>query len=118
MPSFSTPGQLLSIPLEFLLDVVRFPYWWYSGGLKDLLSWVRQSFKEARQRLALGIFARSFFKPMYQDYSWQGRLISLAARFFILILKLVRWLGWCLFYGLIIILWLVLLPLIIYMLVR
>ncbi|MFZ5391509.1 MAG: hypothetical protein ACOZAJ_04535 [Patescibacteria group bacterium] len=117
MADYFIARQLINIPIEFLLDIVRFPYWWYSQGLKKVLLWCWQSFKLSRQKLALGVFVRNFFKPMYQDYSWQGRLISLLARLFILFFKLVRGFIITVWYVFLILIWLFLLPVTIYWLV-
>ncbi len=117
MADYFVARQLLNIPMEFLLDVVRFPYWWYSRGLKKVLFWCWQSFRLNRQKLAIGLFMRNFFKPMYQDYSWQGRLISLLARFFILLFKLAKGLLLATWYLLLVLVWLSVLPAAIYALV-
>ncbi|MBU1039422.1 hypothetical protein KKC17_04345 [Patescibacteria group bacterium] len=110
MADYMAARQLMSIPLEFLLDVIRFPVWWYSKGLVKVAVWCWRSFRINRQKLALGLFVRSFFKPMYQDYSWQGRLISLLARFLILLVKIIRLVVIVVWYLLLILLWLLLLP--------
>lgn len=95
---------------EFIFDFVKFPWWWYSGGLVSLLSWCGQSWRETRQRIGLGFFVRYFFQPMYQDYSIQGRLISLVMRTILTIVKLVRFVLAGLYYVVIILGWLLLLP--------
>lgn len=100
-------GQLLG---EFIFDFVKFPWWWYSGGLVSLLSWCGNHWRETRQRIGLGLFIRYFFQPMYQDYSWQGRLISLVMRTILIIVKLVRYILASFYYLAIILGWLLLLP--------
>ncbi|MFA4818557.1 MAG: hypothetical protein WC621_01810 [Patescibacteria group bacterium] len=101
-------GQLI---FEFLADVVRFPWWWYGGGLKQLAAWSGRAWANTRARVGLGIFVKYFFKPMYQDYSWQGRIISLVMRSILLIVKLVHLLVAGVVYLIPILLWLVILPL-------
>ncbi len=96
---------------EFLFDFARFPWWWYSGGLKLVAQKCWRGWGTARARVGLGIFARYLFKPMYQDYSWQGRLISLAMRLVLLLEKTIRFIFWTVWYLAILIVWLLLLPL-------
>lgn len=57
-------------------DILYWPVWWYKEGLsmawhfflKQLFSW--------HKRLGVGIWIKNWFKPMYAQYDWQGRLIS------------------------------------------
>lgn len=100
-------GQLL---LEFLLDIVRFPVWWYTGGLKLVARWCWRSFELARWRVSLGKFLRSFFIPMYGDYTWQGRAISLFLRLFIVLWKTARVIVTAVWYLALLAAWVVLLP--------
>ena len=102
--------QLAELILEFLLDVVRFPWWWYSGGLRSAATWCWQGFSSARARVSLGLFLRHFFTPMYGDYSFSGRVISLIMRFCLVIFKFIR-LGLAgVWYLLWLVVWLLLLP--------
>lgn len=102
--------QVSDLVLEFLFDIFRFPWWWYSGGLKHVGGWCWRGFNETRARVALGLFARYLFKPMYQDYSLTGRLLSFVMRLILIVIKLVRLGLSLLWYGLIVTAWLLLLP--------
>lgn len=102
--------QTTDLVIEFLFDVVRFPWWWYSGGLKLVFDKCWRGLTIARARVGLGIFARYLFKPMYQDYSWQGRIISFFMRLFLLIEKSIRLTIMTIWYLAIFIIWLLLLP--------
>jgi hypothetical protein len=108
--------QVAELILEFLLDVVRFPGWWYSSGLRSAAVWCWQGFGSTRARVSLGLFLRHFFTPMYGDYSFSGRAISLLMRFFLVIFKFLRLVlaaGWYLLWFVV---WLLLLPLTLFML--
>lgn len=100
-------GQLV---LEFLLDAVRFPLWWYSGGLQLVARWCWRSFELTRWSVALGKFLRNFFAPMYGDYTFSGRAISLFLRIFIVLWKIVRLTVTAAWYVVLLTLWLALLP--------
>lgn len=102
--------QISELILEFLLDVVRFPVWWYAGGLKLVALWCWRSFEATRWSVALGKFARHFFQPMYGDYSWSGRAVSLLMRTVIIVWKTVRLSVTSLWYVALLVAWVVLLP--------
>ncbi|MDP3986282.1 MAG: hypothetical protein U1C53_02895 [Candidatus Veblenbacteria bacterium] len=102
--------QSADLVLEFVLDVVRFPWWWYSGGLTIVAERCWRGFSTARARVSLGVFARYLFKPMYQDYTWQGRAISLAMRLVLLIAKSIRLLVAAAWYLAFLVGWVLLLP--------
>lgn len=95
---------------EFIFDFVKFPWWWYSDGLVSVISWCGGHWREHRQKIGLGFFARYFWQPMYQDYSWQGRIISLIMRSLLMIVKLFQFLLVSIYYLLLILGWLLLLP--------
>ncbi len=102
--------QTSQLFLELLADLWRFPWWWYSGGAKLVGLWCWNGFSETRARLAIGLFVRYLFTPMYQDYTIQGRFISFFMRLFLLIVKLVRLAFSAVWHALVFLIWLVLLP--------
>lgn len=100
-------GELL---LEFLLDVVRFPLWWYAGGLKLVALWCWHSFEATRWSVALGKFLKHFFAPMYGDYSYSGRAVSLLMRTVLTVWKTIRLCVTAVWYFALLLVWVVLLP--------
>jgi len=102
--------QTADLVFEFLFDVVRFPWWWYGGGLKLVVAKCWRGFGATRARVGLGIFVKYLFKPMYQDYTWQGRIISFFMRLVLLVAKLVRYVIAAIWYGALVVVWLLLLP--------
>ncbi len=82
--------QVATLAFEFISDAVRFPWWWYSAGVARVGRWCWRGFSETRARVSLGVFVRHFFTPMYQDYTIQGRLLSIAMRFVLVFAKLAR----------------------------
>lgn len=102
--------QTADLVFEFVFDLVRFPWWWYSGGLKTVVAKCWRSFSATRARVSLGIFVRYLFKPMYQDYTWQGRLISFFMRLVLLLFKLLRLALSAIWYFILVVIWLLLFP--------
>ncbi|MFH1867270.1 MAG: hypothetical protein ABIJ81_04285 [Patescibacteria group bacterium] len=96
--------------VNVVADIWRFPWWWYTSGVKFIGEWCMMRMHETWERLAIGLFFRYFFKPMYGDYTISGRAISLAMRFVLIIYKLVRLAFWAIWYTAIFIAWMVLLP--------
>ncbi len=91
-------------------DLWRFPVWWYTDGVKFIGQFVLEKIGDTWERLSIGLFIRYFFKPMYADYTWSGRIISVFMRFFLIIYKSVRLVFWVLWYGTVLVLWLTVLP--------
>lgn len=102
--------QIGELILEFLLDVVRFPLWWYGGGLKLVANWCWHSFEATRWSVALVKFLQHFFQPMYGDYTFSGRAVSLLMRTFLVVWKTIRLTVTALWYLALLMVWLLLLP--------
>ena len=102
--------EISKLLLETVNDLWRWPLWWYTLGFKMVLDWAAQSIKDTWERLAIGLFFKYFFKPMYSDYTWSGRAISLVMRFILIIYKLIRLVLWSGWYLLLVLFWLTVLP--------
>ncbi len=61
-------------------DVWRFPVWWYSEGLFKVLKNVGLFVKGYARRLALMVWVKNIFVPMFGRYDWQSRIISVFMR--------------------------------------
>ncbi|MFA5070695.1 MAG: hypothetical protein WC528_05450 [Patescibacteria group bacterium] len=102
---------------ELVFDVVYFPVWWYTAGLKkaglffvnEVLSW--------SNRLSLKILFMNLLKPMYGDYSRSGRIISFFLRIIVFFYKLVLMVIWLAILLVLLLLWLVLPVFIVYMII-
>lgn len=66
--------------VDALLDVLFFPVWWYADGLKRLSIYLLRAFQHADVRLAPGLWLKNIFVPMFGQYDWQGRLMSIFMR--------------------------------------
>lgn len=67
--------------LEAVADVFYFPVWWYTGGVKHAARWCFELFRNGNKMLAPGLWLKNIFVPMFGQFDWQGRLISIFMRF-------------------------------------
>lgn len=74
------PLILQRLAMEFVSDVFYFPVWWYTKGLKRFVIACGYAVQEAELSLAPGIWLKNIFVPMYGQYDWQGRLMSVFMR--------------------------------------
>ncbi|HLD60614.1 MAG TPA: hypothetical protein VJA27_00565 [Patescibacteria group bacterium] len=84
--------------LEALFDLVYFPVWWYTGGVKHAARWCFGLFQSGNRTLAPGLWLKNMFVPMFGQFDWQGRIISVFMRLVNVIgrtIALVFWLGIC-----------------------
>ncbi|MFW0837864.1 MAG: hypothetical protein ACKKL5_02580 [Candidatus Komeilibacteria bacterium] len=79
---------------DFVRDIIYFPIWWYSAGLILAGRWFSRGLRAGTQRLALVILFRYWFKPMYGQTDWQGKIISFFMRTVTLLWKFFLWMIW------------------------
>lgn len=82
-----TIGSVGVVLDEVLVRAVRFPLWWYSGGLVEFGRRVLRAEAEWLERLGLRILLTNLFTPMFGDYSRSGRVISFFMRIVLLVVK-------------------------------
>ena len=68
-------------------DILYWPVWWYRGGLKMTWQILFKWIFAWHNRLGVGIWIKNWFKPMYAQYDWQGRIISFFFRTITIIWK-------------------------------
>ena len=90
---------------RFILDILYFPLWWYTRGFTRTIKFALRSVADAERQIALGIWLKAMFKPMFQDYTWEGRMVSFFMRIMLLIFKIVMFGAWVIGAILIIIAW-------------
>lgn len=61
-------------------DIILFPVWWYSRGLLLVWRWSWQTLQDYAEYFALRIWIQNLFVPMFGQYDWQSRLISVVMR--------------------------------------
>jgi len=94
-----------------MLDILYFPIWWYTLGLKKRARGFVNNINTLSRYLALKILLTNLFKPMFGQYNWKGRLISLMMRSIQLVFSLLLFLVGVIFILAWLILWIILPPL-------
>ncbi len=102
-------GQALkSLFLDSIWEVLYFPFWWYSQGLKRIILYSLQGIKNTNSNLALSIMFKHIFKPMYGQYDRTGRIISFFMRLVLLLAKVIAFTFFIIFYIALILFWIIL----------
>lgn len=65
---------------ESLGSVLHFPVWWYSTGLIRAFTFMRRAIVGYARSIALSVWVKNIFTPMFGRYDWQSRLISVFMR--------------------------------------
>ncbi len=66
--------------VDFLTDLVRWPVWWYSRGLILVTGWVIQAVRNYGRSLAIWVWIKNIFVPMFGRQDIQSRIISFFVR--------------------------------------
>ncbi|MCF7907188.1 hypothetical protein K9K85_02830 [Patescibacteria group bacterium] len=85
---FALLNIVKSFFFETLLSIFYFPIWWYTKGLKKRFLFFKERIKALSNALALKIMFTNYFKPMFGDYSRQGRMISFFMRTVLLLWRI------------------------------
>ncbi len=103
---------------DLFLSLGSWPIWWYSRGLKRFHKFFIKRVKLSWRNRALHILLRSWFKPMYAQYDWQGRIISFFFRTLLIIWRFLMFVVLLLFYLLLYLAWIILPPLSVFVLLK
>jgi len=85
--------------LEFVLDIIYFPVWWYTKGAIHALGWCFNLFRQGNASLAPGLWLANLFVPMFGQFDIQGRIVSFLMRLVQVLARTIAltfWLGLCL----------------------
>ncbi len=104
--------------LEFILDIIYFPVWWYTGGVKRAAVFCFELLREGNIHLAPFLWLKNIFVPMYGQTDWQGRLMSIVMRFFNVIFRSIALLVWSVAVWVLLLVWLALPALVIYLFLK
>jgi len=102
---------------ELIFDIIYFPVWWYTKGLKKAALFFVNEVLEWMNRLSLKILFMNLLKPMYGDYTRSGRIISFFLRIIVFFYKLVLMVIWLAILLALLLLWVVLPIFIVYMII-
>jgi hypothetical protein len=103
--SFAFSGKII---FELLVDIIFFPFWWYSRGLFLIGSKLISALSDREKSLALFIWIKNIYRPMYGQYDWQGWLISFFMRVVQIIFRSIALLFWLVIYLAVFLFWLIL----------
>lgn len=78
-----------SIFIDLIGEILYFPIWWYTQGLKRTTLWMWNSITGSARNLALPLMFKNLFKPMFGQTDRQGRLISLFMRIILTFSRLI-----------------------------
>lgn len=92
---------------EIIIGIIFFPFWWYSKGLFKVLIFVKNFIKNKEKSLALLIWIKNIFTPMYGQEDWQGRLISFAVRVIQIIARSAIMIFWLIFSLAVLLAWMI-----------
>ncbi|MDD2646841.1 MAG: hypothetical protein PHV78_02735 [Patescibacteria group bacterium] len=101
-----------------MIDILYFPIWWYTIGLIKRLKGFIDNLNYLSRYLAIKILLANLFKPMFGQYSWQGRIISFFMRILQLAFSLVVFVLGTIFFLAILILWIVTIPIAVIQIIR
>lgn len=93
---------------ELAYDILYFPLWWYSRGFLNLLLSLYNFLTDKQKSLALLVWLKNIFRPMYGQYDWQGMLISFFIRLVQIIFRSLILLFWLIVVVAVALAWLVL----------
>jgi hypothetical protein len=69
-----------SVTVEIILDILKFPLWWYTAGLWLMLQWSGRTVSGYARFFAIEVWIKNIFVPMFGQYDWQSRIISVFMR--------------------------------------
>lgn len=88
-----TENLTLTLGKYFIFDTIKhilyWPIWWYSSGFIIVLKSTGRKIVQAWKGLALDIWLKNIFRPMYGQYDVVSRLISFIMRFIQIIFRFI-----------------------------
>ncbi len=97
--------SIKSIAIDIVGDVLYFPIWWYTTGLKHIVMNRIRSLEGMSDQLALRLLLLNIFKPMFAQSDSAGRIISFFMRIVILIARSIFFFVFSMLQMLIILIW-------------
>lgn len=91
-------------------QVLMLPVWWYTRGLNKLIQRLADWQIVEWRRLALWVWIKNLFTPMFHDYTIIGRGLSFVMRVIIITIRLVSLIAKFAFKVALLIMWILLPP--------
>lgn len=108
-----TGGLIRDVLLDTIREILYFPIWWYSRGLRLAANFSWQRVKNMEARLGVKVWVVNIFKPMFGQQDIAGVLISFFMRIFQIIIRSLILFFWILIMIFIPLVWIVF-PLIVF----
>lgn len=106
------------IAKDIVGDLLYWPLWWYSRGFARFLQRRRHSIKEFEEDIGLTVWIVNWTKPMYGQYDLAGKIISFIIRTFGIMLKLLMMAFYLLLQVVIVLVWLLAPPFLLWQLLK
>lgn len=97
----------LRLVLGLVFDVIYFPVWWYSRGTIQVIKGLGNMIANEEKSLALFVWVKNLFRPMYGVRGWDGYLVSFAVRLVQIIVRSIALVVWMVIALVLLIAWLV-----------
>ena len=97
---------------EVAFVIIYFPFWWYSIGFIRFLRYLGRFLKGREEELALFVWIKNIFRPMYGQEDLTGRLISFFMRLIQIIFRSIALMLFIILIVLLALAWLALPPLV------
>ncbi len=66
--------------IELFWGMIRYPIWWYSKGLVQRVKSSFDGIEYYARSLAISVWVKNIFVPMFGQRDWQSRIISFFIR--------------------------------------
>ncbi len=93
--------------LTLFLEIFYAPVWWYTGGTVWITKQINESIAGTARSVALGLWVKNIFVPMYGQYDVWGRIISFLVRLVNIIARFFWISTWGILSYLVVALWLI-----------
>ena len=80
-----TDAIALFLFIDFMSSLAWFPFWWSISVLIKMIGWCIDGLHYRIKQYSFKIWLKNFFVPMYGQYDWQGRAISVFMRLVVII---------------------------------
>lgn len=80
--------------LNEVLTFFYFPIWWYTKGIFVAFKGMKEAFVIGNRNLAVTLWIKNWFVPMFGQHDWQGRIISVFIRTVQIIIRSILFVLW------------------------
>jgi hypothetical protein len=109
---------LQRVTIDFFVDFVVAPVWWYTAGLLRAGRFCLSLVQQANGMFVPGLWARNMFVPMFGQTDFQGRMMSVLMRTVNMIIRGLLLFFWLIIVLFVFLLWVVIPPFVAVMWVR